>query len=414
MNRVGGYSGRLAFTLVELLIVIAIIAIVAVVLTLVLNPAELLRQSRDANRLSDMSSIQKALALSSVATTTLGNSSTTYLSVPDPAATTTAGSDCSALGLTAPYGWAYHCPASSTYKNINGTGWLPINFQNLQSPPAFSVLPIDPVNTSSSGLFYTYTPARNGAGTLSVVLESAKYEKQYAVNGGGMDPSRYSVGDSQLVQQGEGLEAWWKFDDGSGPYANDSTADNDQGRFWGSGIHWSTPRLGTYSGIFNGIDDRVCVDNCTNGRTIQWQSAWSLTGWVKTTSTVGALISTNSVPAWSDYYNGSVLLGISGGKLYVLQTECSPSQISGQKIINDGNWHYFAFVRQPGSGQIFVDGSLDVSLAQSSCAPQSTQGMEMGYDPSVGWYLGSLDDVRIYTRPLLAGEILRLYSAFSL
>ena len=47
-------SSRSAFTLIELLVVIAILAILAVVVVLVLNPAELLKQSRDANRLSDM------------------------------------------------------------------------------------------------------------------------------------------------------------------------------------------------------------------------------------------------------------------------------------------------------------------------------------------------------------------------
>ncbi len=43
-----------AFTLVELLVVIAIIAILAVEVTLTLNPAQLLAQSRDATRISDM------------------------------------------------------------------------------------------------------------------------------------------------------------------------------------------------------------------------------------------------------------------------------------------------------------------------------------------------------------------------
>ena len=51
------------FTLIELLIVIAIIAILAVVVVLTLNPAELLRQARDSNRISDFATIKSALAL---------------------------------------------------------------------------------------------------------------------------------------------------------------------------------------------------------------------------------------------------------------------------------------------------------------------------------------------------------------
>jgi prepilin-type N-terminal cleavage/methylation domain-containing protein len=45
---------RSGFTLIELLIVIAIIAILSVVVVLALNPAEMLRESRDNNRVSDM------------------------------------------------------------------------------------------------------------------------------------------------------------------------------------------------------------------------------------------------------------------------------------------------------------------------------------------------------------------------
>ena len=51
------------FTLIELLVVIAIIAILAVVVVLTLNPAELLRQARDSNRVSDFATMKSALSL---------------------------------------------------------------------------------------------------------------------------------------------------------------------------------------------------------------------------------------------------------------------------------------------------------------------------------------------------------------
>ncbi len=52
-----------AFTLIELLVVIAIIAILSVVVVLSLNPAEMLRQSRDSNRVSDMDTLSHAISL---------------------------------------------------------------------------------------------------------------------------------------------------------------------------------------------------------------------------------------------------------------------------------------------------------------------------------------------------------------
>jgi len=60
------------FTLIELLVVIAIIAILAVVVVLTLNPAELLRQARDSNRISDFATIKSTISLyqEDVSTTT--------------------------------------------------------------------------------------------------------------------------------------------------------------------------------------------------------------------------------------------------------------------------------------------------------------------------------------------------------
>ena len=51
------------FTLVELLIVIAILAVLSVTVVVVLNPAELLKQARDSTRISDLASINSAIAL---------------------------------------------------------------------------------------------------------------------------------------------------------------------------------------------------------------------------------------------------------------------------------------------------------------------------------------------------------------
>lgn len=89
------------FTLIELLIVIAVIAILSVVVILVLNPAELLRQSRDSNRIADMASLNSALGIysSDQSTGSLGTINTIYVSIPDPTATSTTGDQCQGLGL---------------------------------------------------------------------------------------------------------------------------------------------------------------------------------------------------------------------------------------------------------------------------------------------------------------------------
>ena len=167
---------RQAFTLIELLIVIAVIAIISVVIVLVLNPTELLRQSRDSNRLSDMASMVDAFNVyAGEGGTSYGSANTVYVSIPDPTATSTAGDQCQGLGLISlPATYSYHCGASSTYRAIDGTGWIPVNFNAVSSRSPLGQLPIDPVNTSSSRFYYTYTT--NGSQyEMTSVMESQKY-----------------------------------------------------------------------------------------------------------------------------------------------------------------------------------------------------------------------------------------------
>jgi prepilin-type N-terminal cleavage/methylation domain-containing protein len=167
------------FTLIELLVVIAIIAILSVVVILVLNPVVLLEQARDSSRISDLTVLNNNVNFVSQAGIgygiSLGSPDTVYVSIPDPDATSTVGDQCQGLGLrTLPSGWAYHCAASSTYRDVNGTGWVPINFTSLPGGSPSAALPVDPVNQTSSFLYYTYVTDGNGNYQIYAHFESAE------------------------------------------------------------------------------------------------------------------------------------------------------------------------------------------------------------------------------------------------
>ena len=112
-----------SFTLIELLIVIGILAVLATTVLLVINPAQMVKQSRDANRITEINQINKALLLFQSfggSSTNMGTHGTVYVSVPSDQA------DCSDLSLPAlGGGYVYACKPSTTYRNIDGTGWIP-------------------------------------------------------------------------------------------------------------------------------------------------------------------------------------------------------------------------------------------------------------------------------------------------
>lgn len=168
------------FTMTEVLMVIAIVGVLAAATFYFLNPYQLFQQGTDANRVSDLSTINKAVslyysdALNNPQTLYMGSSSVVYISIPDPTATTTAGTNCAGIGLTST-STTYHCAASSTYRNTNGTGWIPINFNTSSTGSVISSLPVDPVNTTSSGEFFVYTTDGQGGYEVLANPVSSKY-----------------------------------------------------------------------------------------------------------------------------------------------------------------------------------------------------------------------------------------------
>ena len=168
-NKKGG------FTLLELLIVIAIIAILSVALVLVLNPAETLKKSRDAQRISDLSTLKTAIGLymTTVAPAYIGGASD------NNACQTVTGSW--GGGYKIFYSTALTIPTTITDTSLDGAGpnpaaaqvvtpsltdsngWIPVNFGNISGGSPISKIPVDPLNTiavlgsvSSTDLVYRY------------------------------------------------------------------------------------------------------------------------------------------------------------------------------------------------------------------------------------------------------------------
>jgi len=169
---------RSAFTLIEMVVSVAIIAILAIAALITLNPSEYLRQSRDSRRVNDIASLNTAIAFyqSVSGGGSLGAARTIYLSLVDPAATSSAGTDCSGLGF--PPG-IFHCAGSSYARLIDGTGWLPINFSGLSSSP-IETLPVDPTNKASTGYYAYVTDGTNWK--VSAFPESVKFSQASAAS----------------------------------------------------------------------------------------------------------------------------------------------------------------------------------------------------------------------------------------
>ena len=155
------------FTLIELLIVVGRIGILSAVTVVVIQPNEMINRARDGKRVTDLKSINDALRLYQVGTSTsLGSASTTYISIPDTS------SICSGLTLPSqPPGWQYHCVTGANLRDIDGNSWVPVSLSSIASGPPFPRLPIDPTNSDSQGYYYTYVV---GSWELTAALQAQR------------------------------------------------------------------------------------------------------------------------------------------------------------------------------------------------------------------------------------------------
>ena len=177
------------FTLIELLVVIAILAALSDAVVLVHNPAELLKQARDNTRLSDLTTLSRAIALYFAEATSTSIGTVSYCTSGTTGKSTTTAS-CTARTITA----------------VDGTGWVTVDFRVISGGSPLSRLPMDPNNGSTncgSGgqlCFYQYIPTSTVPVTyeINAAMESAKYAQggtaDVESNDGGDNNQAYEVG----------------------------------------------------------------------------------------------------------------------------------------------------------------------------------------------------------------------------
>jgi hypothetical protein len=338
----------------------------------------------------------------------LGNASTVYVSIPDQTATSSLGDQCQGLSLPSlPASYSYHCPASSTYRNIDGTGWLPVKFSSMSQGSPLGQLPIDPVNQSSTRNYDTYTT--NGSQyELTTALESSKYKlggsnDSIGNDGGtlagtyergtklGLEPLDY--GDSSLV-------GYWTFDEGTGSTTYDYSGQNATGSWQGTPTgtigYYSPGRIGNWAGAFDGGSTYVAIptENLSKGFTY---SVWL---------NPSCNLDQRDMIGGGDFFKFSG----GGGNIETSGWFSTPSYVSTAYTPATNTWQYAAVTFDGiGSVMLYKNGvSLGTfSVSGFSGVTSKYIGSESG---SNRFWCGLIDDVRIYNRALSAAEIAAMYN----
>jgi len=402
---------RKSFTLIELLIVLSILALIVGLLISIIKPAEIYKKARDNQRIVDLnyldSNIKSYLLLAN--TNTIYTTSTlnkVFLSLKLPSSAT--NTDCRNYFPdlpSLPSGWTYVCSKNPT--STDGTGWLPINFQNYMLY-SISNLPLDPFNNS------TYYYAFIASGTdfiLYTMLEDPK--NQASKNDQDNYPHLYSVGtNKRLIDKAQGLVGYWSFDEGTGTIAYDYSGNGNNGTLvnfnFTATSGWTTGKVGGALS-FDGVDDYVQTIN-----QIPLTSSITIVAWVNHLSPSNGAGSTRTIftqPICDNPGCGfDFKTGGNGQFIFVIRDSYGNQKVLSTSIENN-KWVFLAGTYNQNSIAIYKNGMITANGLGSTGIDWGNRTLFISHPSAYSPFKGFIDEVRIYNRALSDSEIKALYEA---
>jgi hypothetical protein len=246
-------------------------------------------------------------------------------------------------------------------------------------------------------------PALNWTATAGSISASGLYNAAATAGNVTVTAASGSVNSSVTLALAA-PSSWWKFDDGTGTTAADSSGNGHNGTV--NGATWTTGRFGDAL-QFNGSSSTVTASAVLSGST-----DFTLGAWVKTSASSTGVIVQQRGGGTGQFQlvvnsDGTVTFWVGRNGTSNFQFD-----ITSSNSINDGNWHYVAAVRQGASGYLYVDGVEVGSGAGSERSLSSIDGVSIGGDSysSRYYFSGLIDDVRIYASPISSNGIVSLSS----
>ena len=301
---------------------------------------------------------------------------------------------------------------------------------------SIAVTPANPSIAQGATQQFTATGTYSDGGTLNItgsVTWSSANTAVATINGTGLATgvaqgtatiqatSGSISGSTTLTVSGpSGLVGWWKFDEGSGTTAADSSGNGDTVSLV-NGVSWVTGKIGDAISA-NGTNQYGTVPAINlSGTSTVTVAFWANRTYSTTIESVMLENTTN--------YN----LSTTGFGLFPDDTGCKGIQAAVHGNVgysvncyaqpSSGVWHHLAIIydkTQAANAQtaLYIDGVLQTPTSHLNTA-QNTNGF--GNNPlylfsragSQFFNGGEMDDLRIYNRALSAGEIQQLYQAGS-
>ncbi len=198
------------------------------------------------------------------------------------------------------------------------------------------------------------------------------------------------------------LVAWWRLDEGSGATASDSSGNGNDASFEGSPTWVQAGKLGSAL-KFNGSSDYLAAPDSESLDINSDQL--SIAAWVNGEDWPAANHVLRKV---ADTGTGAIyMLRVQPDTVRVyLNTPAGDTIVDGTTVLVPNEWAHIALVYDGAQARVYVNGLLDGSMDVSGEITQSDNELRIGRGEPAGYFMGMIDDVRLYNHALTEDELL--------
>ena len=323
---------------------------------------------------------------------------------------------------------------SSPLSSLEISGSMGINTQSVSSNTTLSGNSTILCDTSSANIQVTLPYAGNVSGRIYTIKKTSNSNSVWVLGGGNYIDSNTTIemkssssgypfvevlsdgkqwyslrqsssGVGEVGGSSGNLIGWWKLDETSGTTASDSSGSGNSGTLNGT-LSFSSNSVAGKVGkalVFSS-GESINVAN-TNPRQL------TLMGWFKSTPDTTQMLITNAQDAW-------------GLRAHWPDNGRGPTfDVTAAATVNaydsanytDGNWHHVAGTYDGSVARLYIDGVNGNNSPSSSTsgAPSVTGAIIIGKhgNAASNYFVGTMDDLRIYNKALTAAEIQAIYNA---